>query len=313
LKDIIKEGAIGPKCLAQINHGTGAMEGLIIKGIGGFYYVSTEGGVVECKAKGIFRLRNVTPMVGDKVVIEVERDSNVISEILPRSSELERPMVANVTQAFVVSAMRNPDINEELLMKFIVMLEKSNITPVLVFNKVDLSYQGQMEELTDLFMGTGYRMLFIGAKEGRDFDVILKELTGNITVFCGPSGAGKSTMLNRILGKEHMETGVVSVRLKRGKHTTRHSELVNVNDGFVVDTPGFSSIELSMETEELKDYFPEFHEHEGNCRFTGCSHNKEPGCSVKDAVGKTISEKRYNYYLRFLNELMEVNKKKWSR
>ena len=290
-----------------------AMEGLIVKGIGGFYYVKTKDGVLECKAKGLFRLKNITPMVGDRVVVEMERDSNVISEILERTSELERPMVANVTQAFTVFALRNPDINYELMNKFLIMLEKRNIKPVLVFNKADLGTEEAVEELKAMFIGTGYKLFFIVARERVGLDDLIAELKGNISVLCGPSGAGKSTLLNKMTGKEHMETGVISVRLKRGKHTTRHSELIEMNDGFIVDTPGFSTLELSLDPEELKDYFPEFYEYEGECRFKGCSHNREPQCRVKEEVGKNISRERYDFYVKFLNELIEENKKKWSK
>lgn len=289
------------------------MEGLIVKGIGGFYYVKTVDGVLECKAKGLFRLKNITPMVGDRVVVEMERDSNVISEILERTSELERPMVSNVTQAFTVFALRNPDINYELMNKFLIMLEKRNIKPVLVFNKADLGTEAAVNELTEMFVGTGYKLFFIIARERVGLDDLIAELKGNISVLCGPSGAGKSTLLNKMTGKEYMETGVISDRLKRGKHTTRHSELIEMNDGFIVDTPGFSTLELTLDPEELKDYFPEFYDYEGQCKFKGCSHNREPKCRVKEEVGKNISKERYAFYVKFLNELIEEDKKKWSK
>ena len=287
------------------------MEGIIIKGIAGFYYVKTEEGILECKARGIFRKNNITPMVGDRVSVVSTPEGNVVDEIHKRTSELVRPFVANVSQAYVVFALRNPDINFELLNKFIISLEKNSIEPVLVFNKSDLATENEKIQLKDLFKGTGYQIHFITAKDGSGLEELLKGLKNQITVLCGPSGAGKSTLLNKLAGSEKMETGIISEKVKRGKHTTRHSELITVDDALLVDTPGFSTMEMTMEAKELKDYFPEFHVYEGQCRFQGCNHDKEPGCSVKDEVGKTISVERYNYYVKYYNELLEENKRKW--
>lgn len=288
-----------------------AMEGLIIKGIAGFYYVKTADEVLECKARGIFRKMNLTPMVGDRVSVVTNVQGNTIDKIHERTSELVRPFVANVSQAYVVFALRNPDINFDLLNKFIVSLEKNGITPVLVFNKCDLANEGERESLEEIFIGTGYEIYFIQAKTGVGLELLFEKLKGNITVLCGPSGSGKSTLLNKLSGKEQMETGEISKRLNRGKHTTRHSELIVVNDSFLVDTPGFSTMEFTMEPEELKDYFPEFHPYEGQCRFNGCNHNKEPECKVKEEVGHTISNIRYDFYTKYYQELIEEKKNKW--
>ncbi|WP_312458663.1 ribosome small subunit-dependent GTPase A [Proteiniclasticum sp.] len=287
------------------------MEGIIVKGIAGFYYVKTEQGVLECKARGVFRKNNITPMVGDRVSVVSTPEGNVVDEIHERTSELVRPFVANVSQAYVVFALRNPDINFELLNKFIISLEKNGIEPVLVFNKSDLATENEKIQLKELFKGTGYQIHFITAKDGTGLEELLKGLKDQITVLCGPSGAGKSTLLNKLAGSEKMETGIISEKVKRGKHTTRHSELIAVDDALLVDTPGFSTMEMTMEAKELKDYFPEFHAYEGHCRFQGCNHDKEPGCRVKDEVGKSISVERYNYYVKYYNELLEENKRKW--
>jgi len=287
------------------------MEGIIVKGIAGFYYVKTENGILECKARGIFRKNNVTPMVGDRVTVIPAAEGNILDKIHERSSELVRPFVANVSQAYVVFALRNPDINFDMLNKFLVSLEKNHIKPVLVFNKSDLADEEEMTKLRDDFVGTGYEIFFIEAKSGAGLDELFNQLKGNITVLCGPSGAGKSTLLNKLSGSDKMETGDISVRLNRGKHTTRHSELIEVNDALLVDTPGFSSMDFTMDAQELKDYFPEFYEFEGECRFNGCNHNQEPGCKVKEEVGKHISKARYNYYVKYYNELIEENKRKW--
>lgn len=287
------------------------MEGIIVKGIAGFYYVRTESGILECKARGIFRKNNITPMVGDRVTVIPAPEGNILDKIHERSSELVRPFVANVSQAYVVFALRNPDINFDMLNKFLVSLEKNHIRPVLVFNKSDLASEEDIRVLHKIFMGTGYEMFFIEAKSGVGLDKLFDQLKDNITVLCGPSGAGKSTLLNKLSGSDTMETGDISVRLNRGKHTTRHSELIEINDALLVDTPGFSNMEFTMDAQELKDYFPEFYEFEGECRFNGCNHNHEPGCKVKEEVGKVISKERYDYYVRYYNELIEENKRKW--
>lgn len=287
------------------------MEGIIVKGIAGFYYVKTEEGILECKARGIFRKNNITPMVGDRVSVVSTPEGNVVDEIHRRTSELVRPFVANVSQAYVVFAMRNPDINFELLNKFIISLERNGIKPVLVFNKSDLADEEEKRSIRQQFICTGYEIHFITAKDGFGLDALMDKLEHEITVLCGPSGAGKSTLLNKLAGSDRMETGMISEKLKRGKHTTRHSELITVNDALLVDTPGFSTMDMTMEAKELKEYFPEFHEYEGLCRFHGCNHDKEPGCKVKEEVGKTISTERYNYYVKYYNELLEENKRKW--
>ena len=287
------------------------MEGIIVKGIAGFYYVKTENGILECKARGIFRKNNVTPMVGDRVTVIPAAEGNILDKIHERSSELVRPFVANVSQAYVVFALRNPDINFDMLNKFLVSLEKNHIKPVLVFNKSDLATQKDMEEIRDVFVGTDYDIFFIEAKSGAGLNMLFDQLKDNITVLCGPSGAGKSTLLNKLSGSETMETGDISVRLNRGKHTTRHSELIEINDALLVDTPGFSTMDFTMDAQELKDYFPEFYEFEGLCRFNGCNHNHDPGCKVKEDVGVKISKARYDYYVKYYNELIEENKRKW--
>lgn len=287
------------------------MEGIIVKGIAGFYYVKTEDGVLECKARGVFRRNQITPMVGDRVSVISTPEGNVVDEIHERSSALVRPFVANVSQAYVVFALKNPDINFELLNKFIISLEKNSIHPVLVFNKSELASEDEKEVLRSQFQGTGYPIHFIMAKEGIGLDELFSGLKGQITVLCGPSGAGKSTLLNKLSGSEQMETGAISKKLNRGKHTTRHSELIVVNDAFLVDTPGFSTMEMTMEARDLKEYFPEFLPYEGQCRFLGCNHDKEPGCKVKEQVGISISKSRYDYYVKYYNELLEENKRKW--
>lgn len=287
------------------------MEGIIIKGIGGFYYVRTDAGVLECKARGIFRKNKETPMVGDYVTVVATPEGNTVDKIHQRKTELVRPFVANVSQAYVVFAMHNPDINHDLLHKFVLSLEESGIMPVLVFNKADLATEEEREALVEEFMGTGYRIYFIEAKEEKGLEPLLEQLSGEITVLCGPSGAGKSTLLNKLSGVEQMETGAISAKLNRGKHTTRHSELIEVHDALLVDTPGFSNMDFSLDPPELKNLFPEFAPYAGECRFLGCNHDKEPDCRIKAEVGKSISPMRYDFYVKTYHELLEEKKRKW--
>ena len=282
------------------------MEGIIIKGIGGFYYIKTDEGIIECKARGKFRYNSLKPMVGDRVTIKVENGKGVIEDIHERSSELIRPTVANVTQAFVVFAIKNPDINLDLLNRFLTLCEYNDIHAVVCLNKEDLCTEEEKENLKELINDIGYEVLFINAKEGKGFDALKERLEHNITVLCGPSGAGKSTLLNSFIDREHMETGSVSEKIGRGKHTTRHSELIDVDNGYLVDTPGFTTLDVTfIDRDSLKYCFPEFNDYNNLCKFNGCNHYKEPKCAVKEAVeeGK-INKLRYNFYIKTLEEII---------
>lgn len=282
------------------------MEGIIIKGIGGFYYIKTDEGIIECKARGKFRYNSLKPMVGDRVTIKVENGKGVIEDIHERSSELIRPTVANVTQAFVVFAIKNPDINLDLLNRFLTLCEYNDIHAVVCLNKEDLCTEEEKENLKELINDIGYEVLFINAKEGKGFDALKERLEHNITVLCGPSGAGKSTLLNSFIDREHMETGSVSEKIGRGKHTTRHSELIDVENGYLVDTPGFTTLDVTfIDRDSLKYCFPEFNDYNNLCKFNGCNHYKEPKCAVKEAVeeGK-INKLRYDFYIKTLEEII---------
>ena len=290
------------------------MEGIIIKGVGGLYFVKEDGGhsITPCRARGKFRLTG-SPLPGDHVVYKPDVPEGIINEIKPRRNELIRPAIANVTQAFLLFALAEPDINWTLLDHFLLVMEQKEIRPVIFFNKKDLASDELLKKAKEYYEGTGYEALFISATSEAVVDLILPRLDQEVTVLCGPSGAGKSTLLNQLLGEEKMETGLVSVKIKRGKHTTRHTELVRMGGGFLADTPGFSNIEpKGIEYRDLKDLFPEFRKLEGSCRFNGCLHDQEPGCAVKDEVGQSIAPHRYDYYQYMLKRLREEDKYKWD-
>lgn len=288
------------------------MQGKIIKGIAGFYYIYAEdGNVYECKAKGIFRKDNFKPLVGDNVEITVlneEEKEGSVTSILPRRNSLIRPAVANVDQAFLIFAMENPKPNFLLLDRFLIMMKQQEIPAVICFNKKDVGEKKEMEKLYEIYTGCGYRVVLSSTYEGEGMDEIREILKGKTTVVAGPSGVGKSSITNCMQGEVQMETGEISKKLKRGKHTTRHSQVIPVEKNtFLVDTPGFSSLYLTdMKEEELRDYFPEFVMYEPQCRFQGCMHIHEPGCAVKEALSEgEISQQRYDNYLALYEELKE--------
>ena len=288
------------------------MQGKIIKGIAGFYYIYAEdGNIYECKAKGIFRKDNFKPLVGDNVEITVlneEEKEGSVTSILPRRNSLIRPAVANVDQAFLIFAMENPKPNFLLLDRFLIMMKQQEIPAVICFNKKDVGEKEEMEKLYEIYTGCGYRVVLSSTYEGEGMDEIHEILKGKTTVVAGPSGVGKSSITNCMQGEVQMETGEISKKLTRGKHTTRHSQVIPVEKNtFLVDTPGFSSLYLTdMKEEELRDYFPEFVMYEPQCRFQGCMHIHEPGCAVKKALSEgKISQQRYDNYLALYEELKE--------
>ncbi len=288
------------------------MQGKIIKGIAGFYYVyADDSEIYECKAKGIFRKDNQKPLVGDNVEIEVlneQEKEGSVTAILPRRNSLIRPAVANVDQAFVIFAMEDPKPNFMLLDRFLIMMEKQEIPAVICFNKKDLATSQELEFLYETYTGCGYQVILSSTLQGDGLDEIRRILKGKTTVVAGPSGVGKSSITNALQGNVRMETGEISKKLKRGKHTTRHSQVIPVGEKtYLMDTPGFSSLYLTnMEEQELKNYFPEFRKYEDQCRFQGCRHIHEPGCAVKEALENCkISRLRYDDYLGLYEELKE--------
>ena len=275
-------------------------------------------GVYECKAKGVFRNRKVKPLVGDRVEIQVidetEHKGNM-EEILPRTSELIRPAVANVDQAMVIFAAAKPKPNLSLLDRFLISMEQKEVPSIICFNKIDEASEEELQRLKEIYGGCGSGLLFISARYEQGVEEIRELLRGKTTTVAGPSGVGKSTLINLLVPDAEMETGQISQKIDRGKHTTRHSELFRVEeDSYIFDTPGFSSLELmGLEKEELRYYFPEFAPYEGSCRFQGCVHGQEPGCAVKEAVeqGK-INRERYESYRLLFGELQEKEKRRYN-
>lgn len=291
------------------------MQGKIIKGIAGFYYVYTVAGVVECKAKGIFRKDKIKPLVGDNVEIQIidekELTGNIIN-ILPRNNALIRPASANIDQALVIFAIVKPNPNYNLLDRFLITMEKQGLPSVICFNKKDIATPEEEEDLRKAYGGCGYQVLFVSGAKEEGMEEIRRCLQGKTTVVAGPSGVGKSTIINALYPQANMETGEISKKIERGKHTTRHAQLFALDsETFIMDTPGFTSLSLGdMEKEELAEYYPEFAEYEVNCKFGGCAHLSEPVCGIKEALSEgKISRVRYDNYAVLYEELK--NRKKY--
>ena len=288
------------------------MQGKIVKGIAGFYYVHVvEFGLYECKAKGVFRKEKIKPLVGDNVEIDIldeaEKKGNIV-EVLERKNELIRPAVANIDQALVVFAVTKPKPHFNLLDRFLIMMESKRIPVILCFNKKDIAKEPEIHHLKEIYESCGYQMIFTSALEKENIEKVKQLLRGKTTAIAGPSGVGKSSLINIFQPDANMETGTISEKIERGKHTTRHSELICIEeDTYIMDTPGFSSLYTNdFEKEELKYYFTEFEPYEGKCKFQGCDHVHEPNCAVKAALeeGK-IHHIRYENYLEMYNELKE--------
>lgn len=295
------------------------MQGKIIKGIGGFYYVCVpDGSVYECRAKGSFRNQNMKPAVGDDAlmdIIDADKFLGNIVDILPRSNKLVRPSVANVDQAVIIFALAEPKPNYNLLDRFLIMMERQETNVIIVLNKSDLAGKEDADEISKIYGECGYEVIVCSTVNAdSDMGVTrLKEVVkGKTTVFAGPSGVGKSSMLNVLLNETRAKTGSLSEKIKRGKHTTRHSELIFVDeDTYIMDTPGFTSLYIEdTEPEDLKEYFGEFSPYAGKCRFAGCVHINEPDCAVKAALNTgMISSLRYNNYIQMYDELK--SKRRW--
>lgn len=291
------------------------MEGKIIRGIAGFYYVDASGmGTFECKAKGIFRNNNEKPLVGDNVELEIldmEKMLGNIIKIFPRKNSIIRPAVANADQAVIIFAASYPKPDLNLLDRFLLMMGMQDIPVSVCFNKTDDAEEGVILQLADNYKDSGCRVFLTSTITGAGLTELRKSLEGKTTVLAGPSGVGKSSVLNQLFPEAGMAVGDISSKIKRGKHTTRHSELFGMGGStYIMDTPGFTSLRLpDARKEEIKEYYPEFQEYTGECRFSGCVHINEPGCAIKEAAKRgDISESRYDNYKQFYEEISHIKK-----
>ncbi len=289
------------------------LEGIIIKGIGGFYYVKVDDTIYECRARGLFRKNKTIPLIGDKVLIKVNKEDNTgyVEHIFDRITELKRPSVSNVNQAVIVFAAQKPDPNLWLLDRFLLLASYQGLDVIICLNKSDLDSEGKVDFIYNIYNRAGYKIIKTSCKNNSGIDEIKNLLKNKITVFAGPSGVGKSTLLNSIQSNLKLQTGDISQKTSRGKHTTRHVELIELDlGGWVVDTPGFSTLDIDfLEDTELEKYFIEIYDKSSLCKFSGCSHYKEPSCEVKKAVENgEISKSRYDNYLSMLQEIKKIRR-----
>lgn len=286
-------------------------EGKIIKALSGFYYVFDGHQIIQCRGRGVFRKNKITPLVGDSVVYQAENErEGYIMEVYERKNELIRPPIANVDQAILVFSAKEPDFSSILLDRFLVIIESNEINPIICITKMDLLTDEERLKLSDFvndYRKIGYEITLSSSKTEEGLDKLLPHIKGKISVFAGQSGVGKSSLLNAIKPDLELKTSHISSHLGRGKHTTRHVELIDIENGLVADTPGFSALEFdTLEAEYLSNCFPEMAGLRNDCKFRGCLHLNEPKCAVKDAVAnEEIPRYRYDHYLQFLQEIKD--------
>ena len=286
------------------------ISGRIIKGVGGLYTVAAGNELYECSARGRFRKMKLTPTVGDHVDVTVSDEilkKGIIDNIHERTNILLRPRVANVDCAVIQFAASSPNINFDLLDRFLILAHTQSVENIIIcINKCDLISEETRQYLDRIYKPM-YELIYASATEGTGIDAIKEKLLGHVTVFAGPSGVGKSSIINAIIPNMERKTGEISKKIKRGKHTTREVELLEYNeDTFIVDSPGFTSLSLDfLKPDDLKNYFKEFAPYMNNCYFNDCSHISEPDCGLKAHIGKEISQERYDRFVLLYNELKQ--------
>ncbi|MED3624272.1 ribosome small subunit-dependent GTPase A [Neobacillus thermocopriae] len=286
-------------------------EGKIVKALSGFYYVLHNDQLIQCRGRGVFRKNKITPLVGDEVVFQAENEQEgYILEIKDRKNELVRPPIANVDQAILVFSAVKPDFSTALLDRFLVLVEFNHIEPIICISKMDLANEEQMEMImkyAEQYRTAGYKVMLTSSETETGIEQLIPLLENKISVFAGQSGVGKSSLLNVLRPDLDLKTNDISSHLGRGKHTTRHVELISIGNGLVADTPGFSSLDfININAEDLTACFPELLKASENCKFRGCLHIHEPKCGVKQGVESgVIPSYRYEHYVNFLQEIKD--------
>lgn len=280
-------------------------KGRIVKALAGFYYIDDGKQIHQCRARGKFRKQDIKPVVGDFVEFQKgNHGDGYLMKILERKNALKRPPIANIDQALLVFSRKEPDFSSILLDKFLLLIEHYDITPVIIISKMDIEGDDDIRQYITDYRNAGYTVIETSAKENQGIEQIKTLFMDKVTVITGQSGVGKSSLLNALNIDLHLETNEISQALGRGKHTTRHVELIAMYGGYVADTPGFSSLELEMEPVEAAVAYHDFARLSCECKFKGCLHDSEPHCAVKQAVDdKIISKERYEHYLTMLNEI----------
>ncbi|WP_338469864.1 ribosome small subunit-dependent GTPase A [Niallia sp. XMNu-256] len=284
-------------------------EGKIVKALSGFYYVLSEGNIIQCRSRGVFRKNKITPLVGDEVIFQAENNlEGYILEVKERKNSLVRPPIANVDQAILVFSATEPGFSTALLDRFLVLIEYNRITPIICITKMDLINDEEkhiIKEIVEDYKDANYTVLLTSSETEEGIEKLFPHLNGVISVFAGQSGVGKSSLLNALNPELELKTNDISNHLGRGKHTTRHVELIQIGDGLVADTPGFSSLEFTdIEAEELNFCFPDIQKLSEECKFRGCLHIAEPKCAVKKGMENgDLPSYRYEHYKEFLEEI----------
>ncbi|MBP3256366.1 MAG: ribosome small subunit-dependent GTPase A [Clostridia bacterium] len=291
------------------------MEGLIISNISNLYQVKVENKVIECSVRGRIKQTDLSPVVGDNVEIELldNEDKGIINDIIDRKTYCKRPKIANLSQIILVVSLKNPKPDLLLLDKQLAYSEYLNIKPIICINKIDVGDREVLKKIHSIYEKIGYKVIETAAKENIGVEEIKKILKGNITAFSGNSGVGKSTLINKLLNRDEAKEGEISVKNKKGKNTTTSSFLYEIDEGYIADTPGFSTFSIEeIESKDLAHYFIEFTDYISECEYGDCSHIKENNCGIKDALNNgKINIERYENYCKICEELKDKEERKW--